>query len=475
MAIASIDPAALDALRAALPGRVVTPSDAGYDAARAGFSLTTRPTPAVIVVAEDAGDIVAAVDFARAQGLPAGVKATGHNFAAPFDGGLLITTERMQSIQLDPVARTARVEAGVRWGPVVQAAHAHGLAPLNGSSPTVGVVGYTLYGGFGWLLRKYGAAVDSVLAADVVTADGRLRRASPTSNSDLFWALRGGSGNFGIVTALEFALYPVRAIYGGALFWPLARAEAVLTAYSRLVQAAPDELASSVALLRLPPLPHLPEFLRGQPVITVRAAYVGAEAGGAALLQPLRAIDGLIADTFRMMSYPEAKTINADPTEPAPAWRTTMMLKDLAPATITALLQLDGPEGAAPVMNLEIRHLGGAMTRLPDDATAFNQRRAPFILQTVDVLLGGPRDEVVKRHTRAIAAGLRPHATGGVLPSWLGDGDYGIERTRAGFSPAHYARLAALKRRYDPTNLFRLNHNIPPAADAAEVVPAAAD
>jgi FAD/FMN-containing dehydrogenase len=458
-----IDPLALDLLRAALPGRVYTPGSSAYEAARAGYGLTDLPSPDVVVVAASAADVVAAVNFARTQQLPVGVHATGHNFGSPFKGGLRINTSRMQGCSIDPVAQTARIQAGVIWKSVVQAAHQYGLAPLNGSSPNVGVVGYSLFGGFGWLLRKYGAAVDSVIAADVVTADGQLRRVSTSSHPDLFWALRGASGNFGIVTALEFKLYPVSEVYGGALFFPMERAEEVLTTYSQWVAALPDEMTSTIVLMRVPPLPEVPEPLCGKAVVTVRAAYTGTEEQGVRLLQPLRDLGGLLADTFQMLPYSEIGTIANDSAKPVSAWRKTAMLNDLSPATIQTILQMDGVTGQAPVMAFEIRHLGGAMTRVQAASTAFSQRYAPFIMHTIGILMNPEQAEVVKRNTQAIFTAMRPHSTGGVLPSWLGDGDHGVERTRAGFSPEHYERLVALKNRFDPTNMFRQNHNIPPS------------
>jgi FAD/FMN-containing dehydrogenase len=458
-----IDSLALDALRAAMPGRVYTPTDDGYDAARACFSLADQPSPAVVVTAAHSEDVIAAVRFARSQRLPIGVRATGHNPAFPYQGGLMINTEAMQGVTINPVTQTARVEAGVVWGAVVRAAHAYGLAPLNGSAPHVGVVGYSLFGGFGWLLRKYGAAVDSVVSADIVTADGVLRHVSQENDPELFWALRGASGNFGVVTALEFKLYPVSEVYGGAMFFPLERADKVLTTYSEWVKTLPEEFTSAVVLMRMPPLPELPEFLRGKAVITVRGAFVGTADDGADLLKPLRMIDGLIVDTFRMMPYTETATIANDPTKPAPAWRTTMMLKELSAEAIDTLLRVDGVDAPTAVKVIEIRHLGGAMTRVDPHTTSFSQRYAPFILQTVDALMNPAQVEVAKRNTRAIFEALQPYSTGGVLPSWLGSGDYGVNRTRTGFLPEHYERLVALKDHYDPTNLFRLNHNIPPS------------
>ncbi len=458
-----IDVLALDSLRFALPGRVFTPGDDGYEEARAGFGVSDLPTPDVVVVVTSSGDVTAAVNFARSQQLPVGVKATGHNFGFPYRGGLMINTERMQGFSIDLERHIARVEAGVHWGPVVAAAHQYGLAPLNGSAPHVGIVGYTLFGGFGWLLRKYGAAVDSVVAADVVTADGVLHRVSETSEPELFWALRGASGNFGIVTALEFKLHPVSEIYGGAMFFPMERAREVLTTYSEWVKTVPDELTSSIVMFRVPPVPDVPEMLRGKAVMTIRAAYIGAEADGVALLQPIRSLGGLIADTFRMMPYSESHLISNDPVKGAPSRRSTTMLKHLSAEMIDALVRANGIDSTTAVKLVEIRHLGGAMTRVDPSASAFSQRYAPFIVQTIDAVAGPELAAAAERNTQALVAALQPHSTGGALASWLGNGDYGAERTRAGFSPEHYERLTLLKRRYDPTNMFRLNHNIPPA------------
>lgn len=457
-----LDPAALDALYVTLPGRVFTPDDPGYDAARAGFSLLDQPTPAVVVAATRASDVVAAVNFARNQSLPIGVRATGHNFGFPYDGGLMINTEQMQGVSIDPIAQTARVEAGVRWDAVIAAAHAHGLAPLNGSSVTVGVVGYTLFGGFGWLLRQYGAAVDSVISADIVTADGQLRHVSATSDPDLFWAIRGASGNFGVVTALEFKLYPVKDVYGGALTFSLERGHEILTAYSQWVNTVPESLTSSITLLRLPPLPHIPEPVRGKAVIVVRAACTGSAAEGAALLAPLRAPGGVLMDTFGMLPYSQIGMIANDPTTPGRSRRSTMMLKDLSPATIETLLRVNGPASDTPVSVFEIRHLGGAMTRVHPDAASFSQRYAPFLAQTICSLANPEQTAIANHNTEVVSAAMQAHSTGGAYPSWLGGGDFGVERMRAGFSPEHYARLVELKTAYDPTNMFRLNHNIPP-------------
>jgi FAD/FMN-containing dehydrogenase len=457
--VPSIDAIALAVLRAQLPGRVLEPGQDGYDAARAGFMLGNLPTPDVIVLATSAADVVAAVDFARDQQLPIGVKATGHNFGFRWLGGVMINTERMQGVTIDPLRRTARVEAGVKWGPVIKAAHAYGLAPLSGSTSDVGVVGYSLSGGMGWMLRKYGAAVDSIIAADIVTADGELRHVSAASHPDLFWALRGGGGTFGVVTALEFQLYPESALYGGKLLFPIERAQDVLEAYSQLIDHAPEELTSCLKLMRMPPAPELPEFLRGRAVVIVSAAYLGSPADGNKLLQPLRALGDVLVDSFKMLPTTELDAIANDPLHSPPTRRTTMMLKRLDPATISALLGVAGPDAASPAMLLEVRHLGGAMTRVAPESAAFGQRFAPLLFQAIDIAASPAQAAQADRKMAHIFATLQPLATGGVLPNWLGDGDHGAERARAGFSADRYARLVQLKDAYDPDNLFRLSAN----------------
>lgn len=462
LAIAAHD---LDQLRTAIEGEVYLPEDDGYNMARAGFSLADIPAPSIVVVAATAGDIVDAVNFAREHQLPVGVKATGHNFGYPYRGGMMINTEKLKGLQLDPTARTVRVEAGVTWREVIEAAHPYGLAPLSGSSPDIGVAGYTVFGGIGWMVRKYGAAVDSMRSADIVTADGQLLHVDARHHPELFWALRGGGGNYGIITALEVELYPVAEIYGGSIFFPMEQAREVLAAYSRWVETVPEELTSTIALMQMPPLPFVPAPLRGRKVIVVRAVYIGSEQDGAALLKPVSTLGGVIANTFGMLPYTEIGTVANDPTHPTRSYRTTTLLADLGPTTIETLLAVAGAGSPSPLISVEIRQLGGALARQPEDATAFSQRHAPFALIALGAVIGYPGEPVdfIKQYPQVVLREMQPHSTGGVLPGWLGDGDYGVQRTRAGYSQERYRRLVDLKERYDPDNMFRLNHNIPPA------------
>ena len=284
-------------LRSRFRGPLLRLGDEGYREARAAWNLNAQQWPAAVVVAEDATDVVAAVRFARAERLGVGVMATGHGTAAPCHGGVLVNTSRMTDVHVDPVMRTARVGAGTRWGDVVRAAAPHRLAGLPGSSSQVGVVGYLMGGGFGWLGRKYGFAASSLIQAEVVTADGEVVQASAHNNADLFWGLKGGGGNFGIVTSAEFALHPVENVYAGNLFYPFERARDVLARYGSWSRSLPDEMMTAVAFRRFPPLPTVPEPLRGKTFAAVRACYCGEDlAEGERLVKPLREALGEPAD-----------------------------------------------------------------------------------------------------------------------------------------------------------------------------------
>src|SRR5215211_1023340 len=291
----------LETLRAGLRGTEHSPGEEGYEEASLAWNLAAHQTPALVVVAKGAVDVMAAVRFAREAGMGVGVMATGHGVGAPCDGGVLINTSGMRGVRVDPVSRTARVEAGALWADLIHESQPHGLAGLMGSTSHVGVVGYTLGGGFGWFGRKYGFNAASVREADVVTADGVLVRLSAEEHPELFWGLGGGGGNFGIVTSLKFDLYPVGTLYGGDIIYPVEKAKEVLDAYARWSTELPDEMSTGVAFLNVPPLPALPEPLRGKSVIALRGCYCGeSPQAGEELVRPLREeLGDPIMDTFR--------------------------------------------------------------------------------------------------------------------------------------------------------------------------------
>src|SRR5215470_7139904 len=309
----------LEALRAAIAGEVFVPGEAGYDQARQAWNLAVDERPAVVVEAGSAADVTRAVRFARAQGMRIAPQGTGHGAPPlePLDGAMLLRTSRMRSVRIDPVSRTARAEAGAQWQDVTVPAGEYGLAALAGSSPNVGVTGYTLGGGIGWLARRYGLAANSVTAAEVVIPDGHLVRADAGREPDLYWAVRGGGGSVGVVTALQMRLYPVRDLYAGALFFPIQRSAEVLHAWRAWTGTVPDEVTSLGRILRFPQLPEVPEPMRGRAFALVEAAYLGDEGTGAQLTEPLRQL-GPELDTFATIRAPALQQLHMDPDQPVP-------------------------------------------------------------------------------------------------------------------------------------------------------------
>src|SRR5918995_2551932 len=459
-----IDTLELEGLRAGLKGAAYVPGDEGYDEARTAWNLNAHQHPALVIVAEGAADVLAAVRLAREQGLGVGVMATGHGVAAPADGGVLINTSRMKGVHVDPETRTARVEAGVKWADLAPEAAAHGLAGLQGSSSDVGIVGYTMGGGFGWLGRKHGFAADSVKGADLVTADGELIKASAHENADLFWGLKGGGGNFGIVASLEFALYPITHVFGGGLFFPAHRAAEGLVLFGRWSEDLPDEVTSAVAFLNVPPMPDIPEPLRGRSVITVRFCYTGEglEEMGEELLAPWRELGETkigepIMDTFGVMPYEMMDMISMDPVDPLGAYGHSDMLRDLSQETREVLVKLAGAESNSPLIMLELRQLGGALSRPPANLNPMGRSDARFILNGIGATFSPDMAQAVQAYLAYIAETVRPHASGTQYVNFMDLDGATPERVKAAYSREDWERLVELKGRRDPENLFRFN------------------
>jgi hypothetical protein len=394
-----------------------------------------------------------------------GVMATGHGVGAPCDGGVLVNTSRMRGVRVDPVARTARVEAGALWADVIPEATAHGLAGLVGSSSHVGVVGYTMGGGFGWLGRRFGLNAASVTGADVVTADGQLLRVSADENADLFWGLGGGGGNFGIVTSLEFRLYPLTAVYGGNAFYPIEKAGEVLDFYARWSADLPDEMTTSVAFMNIPPLPDIPEPLRGGSFVVVRGCYSGDNPqDGEEMFRPARErLGDPVMDTFVVMPVAAMDAISMDPVDPMGSVQHSEMLRDLSPGAIEALLEVAGPGSGSPLIMLEIRQLGGALARTPDRLSPMGGGEAGYVMNCVGVTFTPEMAEGVKGHIARVTEATREHQTGETYVNFMELDAAGEERVRAAYPPEDWERLVALKDRHDPDNLFRFNRNIAPS------------
>jgi FAD/FMN-containing dehydrogenase len=442
-------------------GPVTRPGDADYDPERTGFQAAYRHRPALIVGATGPADVRAAVTFAADRELPIAVQATGHGLAVAADGGMLVNTRRMTGVRVDPVARTAWVQAGVRWERVIHEAAAHGLAPLSGSAPDVGVVGYTLGGGLGLLSREYGYTADHVRAVEIVTADGEERRVSAEAETELFWALRGAGANFGVVTALEIDLVPVTTLYGGGLYFPGELVPEVLAAWREWSATVPERLTSGVGLIPYPDLPMVPEPLRGRYVAHVRIAYTGDAEAGERLAAPMRAVGPALIDTLREMPYTESGSITADPTMPHGYYGTNAMLRELDPSLARTVLELTGPDSPVPCV-VQLNHLGGALARPPSVPNAVAHRDASYLLRVLSVVNGASPSQARSAPGRLTDA-VAPWTLGRSPNFVLGEPST-VDAVRSSYHPDDYARLARLKAAYDPANLFRLNQNIPPAA-----------
>ncbi len=359
-------------------------------------------------------------------------------------------------VEIDPESRRARVEAGVLWMEVTQAAAEHGLAALAGSSPDVGVVGYSLGGGLSWLARKHGLATNSITAVELVTADGRLVRADADNEPELFWAVRGGGGNFGVVTSIDFRLYPITEVYAGWLIWPLERATEVLTAWQEWTETVPDEMTSVGRLLNIPPLPEVPEPLRGRSVVVVEAIYIGDEAEGAELLAPLRAL-GPEIDTVAIMPASALQTLHMDPEEPVPGIGDGMMLDRLTPEAIAKLVDVVGPD--SPLLSVEVRHLGGELGRTSPDNGVLASLEAEYLMFAVGLPMTVEIGEAIERDVALIQRALARWDASRMYLNFA-------EQPRSGlslFGEDGYARLRRVKTEIDPDNLFHANHQVEPA------------
>jgi FAD/FMN-containing dehydrogenase len=450
-------------LFANVQGQVFLPDTPGYDQARLAWNRRVVQHPAVIVEAASAQDVAAAVDFARQHGLGVAVQGTGHGSIRPADNCLLILTRAMQGLQIDPLSQTARIEAGLEWGPVLAAAQEYKLAPLLGSSPGVGVVGYTLGGGLGWLGRKYGLSTDNVLQFEIVTADGRLQTASADENLDLFWGLRGGGGSLGIVTALTIRLFPVSQVYAGNLMYPLSMASEVFRRYREWIAGAPDELTSSVLIMNYPPLPQVPEFLRGQSFAVVRGCYCGMEEEGEALLRYWREWQPPQIDDFKLIPFSRADSISSDPVDPLPGYMTGAWLRSLNDEAVDAIVRYaPGQGGPSPLAFVEVRHAGGAIGRLNPDVSAYGNRDAELSMVMVGMAPTADTYQRLVDYTDRLKGELSSALSGGVYMNFL-DGAEAQKRIHDALGPGGYERLARLKARVDPENLFRFSQNIVPA------------
>jgi FAD/FMN-containing dehydrogenase len=457
----------VSALREGFAGEVMGPADSGYDDARAIFNSMHDKRPALIARCASTDDVAKAVNFGRDKGLVIAVRSGGHSVAGMSicDDGMLIDLSGLKRIVVDPDGRTARAGGGVLWGEFDAATQAHGLHTPGGRVTTTGVGGFTTGGGYGWTSSKYGLTCDNLISAEVVLADGSVVTASESENKDLFWGIRGGSGNFGIVTEFTYRLHPLGPIVlAGLALWPVDRAADVLRGWRDYVDVAPDELSTACVVLTAPPEEFVPDHLKGQTALGLAAMYVGDAEEGSSVIQPLKDL-GPEVDLIQPMPYTDFQAI-LDPSAPKGYrnyWRGEYLTGLSDDAIATFAQQAPGVTAAGvPFSQMVIFRIGQSVNAAPDDATAFSHRDAEYLFHTISVWEELGDDERVIAANRAFCDAMRPFCTGGAYLNFT----FPEDRVRDAYGEEKYERLVALKDRYDPDNLFRLNQNIKPSEQA---------
>jgi FAD/FMN-containing dehydrogenase len=447
---------AVEEFRKSLRGQLICPGDGGYDDARMVWNAMIDRRPGMIARCAGVSDVINCVNFARDNNLLVSVRGGGHNVAgnAVCDGGLMIDLSLMKGIRVDPAQRTAQAQAGLTWGEYDRETQVFGLASTGGVIPTTGIAGLTLGGGIGWLMGKHGLACDNLLSADMVTADGRAVTASPSENADLFWGLRGGGGNFGVVTSFRYQLHPVSQMLGGLVLHPLDKAREFLRFYRDFSSDIPDELSTMAALITSPD---------GQPMVGVLVGYIGAINEGERILRPLRefgppALDGVGPIPYLTL---QGMLLEGFPSGQQNYWKSNFItsLSDEAIDTMVERYSTVPSPGSA----LVLEQMAGAVTRLGADETAFNHRNVPFNFLIIGIWPDAAANQKNIQWVRNTWDAMQPFSSGGVYVNYLGqEADEGSQRIREAYGPAKYERLVALKNKYDPKNLFRLNQNIRP-------------
>jgi FAD/FMN-containing dehydrogenase len=443
-------------LRPSIKGEVIAPGEPGWDEARQAYNLVLDQRPSLIAVPADEADVAEIVRHAAQQGLRVVPQRTGHN-AGPLgdlDGTVLVKTDALDSVEIDAEARTARVGAGAKWDDVIPQASELGLAGLHGSTGDVSLAGYSLGGGLSWYGRKHGLQANSITAIELVSADGELRRVDADHEPDLFWALRGGGGNFGVVTALEFKLFPVSEVYAGVFFFPAERAAEVLHTWHELVPDMPDEMTAIARVMDFSPIDEVPEMVRGRSFAIVDAAFLGSQADGEELLKPLRDL-GPEMDTFAMYPPAAIAELHMDPPDPMPFASTHALLSELTPETIDEMIALAGPE----LVMVELRPLGGALAESHPDHGALDRFPGEYLMFAGGVVMSPEMGVALQAALGRVSALFEPYEAG-----WYGNF---VEKQAdtADFFPAEaYARLQAVKAEYDPEQLFQANHEITPGS-----------
>jgi len=453
--------------RDSLHGTLVLPGDKDYDTGRRVWNGMIDKHPSLIAYCVDSGDVIKAVNFARAQGLLTAVRSGGHNVAgnAVCDDGIVIDLSRMKQIDVNTASRTALAQAGLTWGEFDHATQTVGLATTGGIVSRTGIAGLTLGGGIGWLMRKFGVTCDNLLSANMITAEGQRLTVSGYENQDLYWGLRGGGGNFGIVTDFEYRLHHIGPVLAGTVYYPAAKAAEILRFYRDYIAEIPDELATMFVYMAASRSPSLARLPVGSPAAAIHVCYVGAAAVGEKILRPVREVGPPLEDAVRIMPYVELQTMldSSAPPNQYNFWKSSYLahLTDEAIAVLTSYFNTM----TSPLSQVHLQHLEGQVRRVGDDEMAFSHRNALCALNIVTKWEDPRESEKHIQWTRDFEAAMRTFSTGGVYVNFLGE--EGEDRVTAAYGRANYPRLAALKNKFDPTNFFRLNQNIKPSGQEA--------
>jgi len=448
------------ALRGLATGGVHLPGDPGYDAARLPWNVAIDQRPAAVAVPHTAAEVGAVVRVAAEMGLRVAPQSTGHNAgplaAQGLDDVVVVRTSAMNTVIADPVSGTVRVEGGALWEPAVDAAAVHGQAVLHGSSPDVGIAGYSLGGGIGWYARKLGLATNSLTAVEIVIGDGSLVRADATTNPEIFWAVRGGGGNLGVVTALEFRMYPVESAYAGFLLWDIEHAEKVLRTWAAWAPVAPDEVTTSLRVMRMPPMPELPEFLRGRELVLIDGAVLGSDELGRELLGDLRALRPEM-DTFGRAPAKSLVRLHMDPEGGAPFASDTAMLGSFPDAGVDAFLEQVGPGAQTSLLMAELRQLGGALGRPHEGGGVLSHLDAEFV--TFAGAIAATPEMGAQGHADAVrlSAALAPYANG---RQYLNFAENPVD-ARTAYADGVWTQLKGIRSAVDPHGIFAANHPVP--------------
>jgi len=450
-----ITEAAVEAFRSELRGQVILPDDGAYDEARTLWNALIDKHPALIARCAGVSDVIASVKFGRANNLLVAVRGGGHSFPgnSVCDGGLMIDLTSMKGVRVDPKNRTARAEPGVKWGEFDRETQAFRLATTGGTLTDTGIAGLTLGGGIGWVCRKHGLTIDNLLSIDIVTADGQFLTANATENSELFWGLRGGSGNFGIVTSFEYQLHPVETLLAGMLIHPMAQAREVLAFYHQFVNGAPDELMTGAAMLTTP---------EGDQIVAIIVCYSGSMEEGEALLRPLREFGSPIADLIGPMSYAQVQSLLDEGFPPGRRNYVKTNFMNVIDDDAASVLLERFQSVPSPYSAIAFFQLGGAVGRVGKEDTAFYHRDAGYHMFLASVWEDPAKDEENIQWTRDTWSAMQRFSGNGVYVNEMGDEQESLDRIAEAYGERTYERLVALKNQYDPTNFFRLNPNIKP-------------